>query len=361
MPADKGASAQYRTPVAENFPLDLVLPNFKKACSLRYGENPGQPAAFYRQPDARGATMAHFEVLQEGKGLGYINLADMNLGQRVVERLSWLYGSHRQQVCCIVKHEIPAGVALGGDVESAFGQAWECDPLSAFGGVHVFSGTVGASLAEKLLEKGRNAEVVYALDFSRDALSVFQRRKDLRVVRMGHVNPADDGGLEYKRVTGGMLVQQRFRSRINSSRDLTCVSEAQPTTDQYASAIFNWNVACFTRSNAVVIGSYFQTHGIGAGQQSRIDAAFMAVRKANGRDGSSKGLGSNGTFMASDAFMPESDVVELAAKHGVQGIVYPLGSKKDQEVIDAANKHGLVMLVTGRPELDPAYERCFSH
>ncbi|HLC54226.1 MAG TPA: hypothetical protein VJK07_01210 [Candidatus Nanoarchaeia archaeon] len=360
MTTDQGARRQYKTPVAEHFPDRLSFPEFEKALSLRYGENPGQPAAFYRQTDARGATMAHFDVLQEGKGLGYINLADMNVGQRVVERLVDIYGPHRR-MCCIIKHEIPAGVALGSDVDSAFEKAWECDPLSVFGGVHVFSGTVEASLAEKLLEKGRNAEVVYAPSFSPDALTIFQRRKDLRVIMRNDFSPAEDGGLDYKRVIGGMLVQQRFRSRINLPFDLECVSEVQPTPDQYAAAIFNWNVACFTRSNAVVIGSHFQTHGIGAGQQSRIDAAYMAVRKANGRDGASKGLGARGTFMASDAFMPEPDVVELAAEHGVCGIVYPLGSIKDQEVIDAANKHGLVMLVTGRPGLEPPYERCFSH
>jgi phosphoribosylaminoimidazolecarboxamide formyltransferase/IMP cyclohydrolase len=206
------------------------------------------------------------------------------------------------------------------------------------------------------VESPRNIEVVYAPEFAPDALEVLATRKVLRVVRMG--GPLEalsvDNGLEFKRVAGGLLVQKRFDSRIVSPESVDAVSARKPSPEEVAAAIFNWTVAAFTRSNAVVIGRADKTHGIGSGQRSRIDSAEDAIRLAR------RGYGPEGCVMASDAFMPFPDVVELAAKSGITAVIYPLGSIKDQEVIARANDLGLAMIVTRKAgEVD--CERCFLH
>jgi phosphoribosylaminoimidazolecarboxamide formyltransferase/IMP cyclohydrolase len=166
--------------------------------------------------------------------------------------------------------------------------------------------------------------------------------------------PAEDNGLEFKRVAGGLLVQKRFNSRIRSARDVDIVSLRQPSAEEVEAAVFNWTVACFTRSNAVVIGRSDKVHGIGSGQRSRIDAADCAVRFSR------RGYGPQGCVMASDAFMPFPDVVELAAENGITAIIYPLGSIRDREVIDRADALGLAMIITRAPgEADS--ERSFLH
>lgn len=348
---------QYRTKVKEEFPdaIQFGDKKFTKRQSMRYGENPGYPAAFYSEEGASGPNMATLEVLQEGiKGLGYINVGDMDLGQRLVRKLTEIYKD--RHICALVKHEMPSGAAMGETPEETFEKAWMCDPLSNFGSVDVFNYTVTKDLAELMVEKGRNIEVVYAPGFSAEALEVLASRKALRVVKMGAPLDAKavDNGLEFKRVAGGLLVQKRFDSRITSSDSVDVVSERQPTPDEIEAAVFNWNVACFTRSNAIVIGKSDKVHGIGSGQRSRVDAAEDAIRF------SKRGYGPRGCVMASDAFMPFPDVVELAARNEIGAIIYPLGSMRDQEVIDKANERNLVMLVTRKPG-EAESERCFLH
>ena len=354
---DKTTRKQYRTRVGEEFPETFLwgdLP-FKKKLSMRYGENPGYPAAFYQEPGATGPNMASLEVLQEGtKSLSYINVGDMDLGLRLAKKLSAIYP--HQHICVLVKHEMPSGVAMGEDAAEVFQKAWGSDRLSNFGSVDVFNHLIDKSLAEIIVEKGRNVEVVFAPDFDQDALEVLATRKPLRVVRLtSPINePSRDNGLEFKRVEGGLLIQKRFDSKIVSPQSLEVISEKVPAEKEMEAAVFCWTVACYTRSNAIVIGTADKIHGIGSGQRSRIDAAEDAIKF------SKRGYGSEGCVMASDAFMPFTDVVELAAKNGITTIIYPLGSIRDQEVLQKANDLGLAMVITKKPgETDS--ERCFLH
>jgi phosphoribosylaminoimidazolecarboxamide formyltransferase/IMP cyclohydrolase len=272
---------------------------------MRYGENPGYPAAFYSEKEASGPNMATMEILQEGtKGLSYINIGDMDLGQRLVKKLTDIY--ENRLICVLVKHEMPSGVAKGESPEEAFAKAWNCDSLSNFGSVDVFNYRITGQLAELIVEKGRNIEVVYAPDFTPEALEVLASRKPLRIVKMGTAleAKASDNGLDF--------------------------------------------------SNAIVIGMKDKVHGIGSGQRSRIDAAETAIRY------SKRGYGPEGCVMASDAFIPFTDVVELAARSGIKAIIYPLGSVRDQDVIDKANEHNMAMIITRKPGESDS-ERCFLH
>jgi len=322
---------------------------------MRYGENPGYPATFYQEKRASGPNMSTLEILKEGtKGLSYINVGDMDLGQRLVKKLSSIYKD--KKICALIKHEMPSGVALGEEPEEVYTKAWQCDPLSNFGSVDVFSYTVTEKLAEVIIEKGRVIEVVYAPDFTEKALEVLSTRKPLRIVKMGAslYEPSVDNNTEFKRVAGGLLVQKRFDSRIVSGDQLEVVSKRKATADEIEAAVLNWNVACFTRSNAVVIGRKDKVHGIGSGQRSRIDAAEDAIRL------SKRGYGSDQCVLASDAFMPFPDVVELAAKSGITAIVFPLGSINDKLVIEKADELGLSMIATKNPDQADS-ERCFLH
>ncbi|MGD2245383.1 MAG: hypothetical protein PVI11_02430 [Candidatus Aminicenantes bacterium] len=354
---EKTTRQQYRTKVEEKFPESLGLGEiqFKKKLSMRYGENPGYPAAFYQEEGATGPNMGTFRVLQEGtKGLSYINVGDMDLGQRLVRKLTSIYPD--RLICALIKHEMPSGVALGDDPAVTFDKAWQCDSLSNFGSVDVFNFKVGGELAERIVEKGRNVEVVYAPEFTPEALNILASRKPLRVIEMGaYCDVASfDQDLEFKRVVGGLLVQKRFDSRIISSSSVDVVSKRQPNQEELEAAVFTWNVACFTRSNAVVLGTKDKIHGIGSGQRSRIDAAEDAIRFSR------RGYGPDGCVMASDAFMPFTDVVELAADNGITAIIYPLGSVRDEEVIAKADKRNLAMIVTKKPDQADS-ERCFLH
>ncbi len=354
---ERTTRSQYQTKVSEEFPQTLVFGDsrFVKKLSMRYGENPGYPAAFYQEEGANGPNMATMEIIQEGtKGLSYINVADMDLGQRLARKLNIIFPG--KSIAVIIKHEMPSAVALGENSLEAFQKAWQADALSNFGSVDVFNTEISPELASLLVESARNIEVVYAPSYTPEALDILSSRKVLRVVRMGAPlsEAAVDNGLEFKRVAGGLLIQKRFDSRIVSPEFIDVVSIKKPTDTQLKAALLCWTVACFTRSNAIVIGTEDKIHGVGSGQRSRIDAAEDAIRL------SARGYGSEGCVMASDAYMPFPDVVELAVRSGITGIIYPLGSIRDQEVINRANELGLVMMVTRKPgEID--CERCFLH
>jgi AICAR transformylase/IMP cyclohydrolase PurH len=354
---ERTARTQYQTKVKEDLPevLGFGETRFVKKFPMRYGENPGYPAAFYQETGASGPNMGHLELLQEGtKGLSYINVADMDLGQRLAKKLTDVFPGRK--VCALIKHEMPSGVALGDDEVETFERAWRADALSNFGSVDVFNYGLTEPLARLLIESPRNIEVVYAPDFTARALEILAERKVLRVVRMGSPLEAAsaDNGLDIKRVAGGLLVQKRFDSKVVSPDSVDVVSARKPSPEEVRAAIFNWQVAAFTRSNAVVIGVADKTHGIGSGQRSRIDAAEDAIRLSR------RGYGPEGCVMASDAFMPFPDVVELAVKNGITAVIYPLGSIKDQDVIARADELGLAMIVTRKPgEVD--CERGFLH
>jgi phosphoribosylaminoimidazolecarboxamide formyltransferase/IMP cyclohydrolase len=354
---DKTTRKQYRTKIEEDFPNVLPWGDvlFQKKRSMRYGENPGYPAAFYQEKGASGPNMATLEVLAEGsKGLSYINIADMDLGLRLVKKLKNIFPS--RLICALIKHEMPSCVAMGDKSMEVFSKAWGCDPLSNFGSVDVFSYEVDKTLAEAIVEKGRNVEVVFAPGYTSAAISVLRSRKTLRIVKIGDSldKAAKDCGLEFKRLTGGLLVQKRFDSQIVSGDAVDIVSRKKPSQEEIEAAVFLWNVACFTRSNAIVIGKKDKIHGLGSGQRSRIDAAEDAIRL------SKRGYGAKGCVMASDAFMPFPDVVEVAAKSGITAIIYPLGSIRDQEVIKRADELGLAMIITKKPG-ETVSERCFLH
>ncbi len=360
MSADKPADPsrkQYFTKVKEDFPeiMDVAGQSFIKRFSMRYGENPGYPAAFYIEDKAAGPNMATMSVLQEGtKGLSYINVGDMDLGQRLARKLTAVFPGRKAAV--LIKHEMPSGVALGETPGETFEKAWNADVLSNFGSVDVFNFPVDAAVARFLVESPRNVEVVYAPGYDPDALEILAGRKPLRVVKMGAElsEPSEDNGLEFKRVAGGLLVQKRFDSKIVSPESVDVVSKRKPTPAEVRAALLCWTVSCFTRSNAVVIGTEDRIHGIGSGQRSRIDSAESAIKL------SLRGYGHQGCVLASDAFMPFPDVVELAARSGITAIIYPLGSVKDAEVIAKADEHGMAMIVTRKPgETD--CERCFLH
>lgn len=353
----KESRRQYSSRVKEEFPETISFgeARFTKRISMRYGENPGTPAAFYEEVGASGPTVAGFKVLQEGsKGLSYINVADMDLGQRLARKLTRL--APGRCVCVLIKHEMPSAAALGEDEVGTFEKAWNADPLSNFGSVDVFSRVVSGGLARLLVESPRNVEVVYAPGYTEEARGILAGRKTLRVVAMPAPleEPPADNGLEFKRVAGGLLLQRRRETQIDAPDMVDVVSRRKPSAEEVAAGLLAWNVACYTRSNAVVIARPDKVHGIGSGQRSRIDAADCAVRFSR------RGYGPEGCFMASDAFMPFPDVVELAAENGITGIIYPLGSVRDQEVIERADALGLAMIVTRRPgETD--CERCFLH
>ena len=354
---ERTSRTQYSTKVKEDFPQEMNLgeTRFVKKYAMRYGENPGYPAAFYQEAGASGPNMGHLEVLQEGsKGLSYINVGDMDIGQRLARKLTAIFPARR--ACVLIKHEMPSGVALGDDDVGTFEKAWKCDSLSNFGSVDVFNYEVTEPLARLLVESPRNIEVVYAPGYTPGALEALSGRKVLRVVRMGAPLDSEsvDNGLEVKRVAGGLLVQKRFDSRIVSPDDLDVVSARKPGGTEIRAAILAWTVGCFTRSNAVVIGTEDKVHGIGSGQRSRIDSAENAIRLSR------RGYGPEGCVLASDAFMPFPDVVELAAGNGITAVITPLGSIRDQEVIDRADALGLSMIVTRKAgEVD--CERCFLH
>lgn len=370
-PDDKVTSErkeQYRTFVPEDFPDNLEFRlgertiKFKKRLPLRYGENPGMAAAFFEEIGAAGPNMGHFNIVQQGKGLGYINMGDMDLGQRLTVRLKNTIFQLYESVV-IVKHEIPSSVALGGTSLDSFIKAWNSDPLCNFGGVAVFSSRVDEATARYIVDNKIYLEVLYAPEFTGIAREILAAKKDLRLVEMMSLKyPSVDIPLEYKRVAGGLLVQGRFESQIAiPDEDIDVVSKAQPFEHERRAAIFNWNVSCFTRSNSVVIGQEYKTHGVGSGQQSRIDSAYMAIYKANGGNGRTQFYGSKDCVLASDAYMPETDVVELAAKNGITAIIYPLGSIKDKDVIAKADDHNISMIITRKPGATEGGERCFLH
>ncbi|TDI49145.1 MAG: bifunctional phosphoribosylaminoimidazolecarboxamide formyltransferase/IMP cyclohydrolase [Acidobacteria bacterium] len=308
---------------------DKLSINWVKVQGLRYGENPHQKAAFYAEPAATGLALPAAKQLQ-GKELSFNNILDFDAALGVVAEFD-------RGACAIIKHGNPCGAAIGSDPRTAFDRALECDPLSAFGGVIAFNRGVDAHAAEAIAE--HFFEGVIAPCFDNEARERLARKKKLRLLETGDLAGARRGGLDLRRVSGGLLAQDWDRVDENV-RDARVVTKKTPSEKQWQALEFAWIVCKHVKSNAIVYTDAKRTIGIGAGQMSRVDAARLGVEKARSPI--------RGTVMASDAFFPFRDGIDAAAEAGVCAVIQPGGSIRDEEVIAAADEHGLVMVFTGR-------------
>ncbi|HEX8160770.1 MAG TPA: bifunctional phosphoribosylaminoimidazolecarboxamide formyltransferase/IMP cyclohydrolase [Pyrinomonadaceae bacterium] len=296
----------------------------QKTQSLRYGENPHQRAALYDTGARRGVGSAS---LLSGKEMSYNNFVDADAAWQLVCDFDTL-------ACAIIKHTNPAGVALGASAEDAYRRALATDPTSAFGGIVAFNREVDERAARAVVEIF--TEVVIAPDFDAAALEIFRAKKNLRVLRAGE--PRAAVGLEYRQITGGMLVQTRDTHRL-ARGDLKVVSKRAPSDAEIDSLLFAWAVCKHTKSNAIVYARDGQTIGVGAGQMSRVDSVRLGAARAQ--------LPVAGSVLASDAFFPFRDGLDEAAKHGITAVIQPGGSVRDAEVVAAADEYDLAMVFTG--------------
>ena len=307
----------------EEYPQYLNA-SYKKVSDLRYGENPHQSAAYYVSTVENGA-MKDFEQLG-GKELSFNNLRDMDLCWKVVNEFK------NEMACCAVKHSTPCGVAIGNTAVETYTKTFECDPVSIFGGIVAMNYKVDAATAEEL---GKTfLEIVMAVDFEEKALEILRQKKNLRIIKIK--NPVSDKQTWVK-IDGGLLVQDcdnRF------SEEIKTVTEKQPTEEQRKALLFAQRVVKYVKSNAIVVSNGTQALGIGGGQVNRIWATQQAVERA-------KEKFSGELVLASDAFFPFRDVVDFCAEKDIKAIIQPGGSIKDEESIEAANQHGIPMLLTG--------------
>ena len=310
------------------FPEHLAL-RFEKVQDVRYGENPHQAAAFYRDASPVPGGIASYTQVQ-GKELSYNNIADADAAWECVKTFD-------APACVIVKHANPCGAAVGTSAREAYELAYATDPISAFGGIVAFNRGLDAETAEAASRQF--AEVVIAPEFDPEARRIFAAKANVRLLSVSLARAAR--AYDFKRVAGGLLVQSPDERSVQSS-ELRVVSRAKPTSEQIADLLFAWRVAKYVKSNAIVFCARGRTLGIGAGQMSRIDSARIAVLKAQ-----NAGLSLAGSVVASDAFFPFRDGVDAVAQAGARAVIQPGGSMRDEEVIRAADEHGLVMVFTG--------------
>ena len=332
-----GAIANYLTSLGSDkqrgeFPAHLQLA-YDKVEDLRYGENPHQRAAFYREPDpVPGSIAAYLQV--QGKELSYNNIADSDAAWECVKAFE---ATADRVACVIVKHANPCGVALGTTAEDAYRKAFATDPTSAFGGIIALNCPVDAATAEAV--SSQFLEVLIAPEITAGARKLLAAKQNVRVLEV----PLGPGtaGFDFKRVGGGLLVQSIDSARI--SRDqLKVVTKRAPTAQEMDDLMFAWRVAKYVKSNAIVYCRNGQTVGVGAGQMSRVDSARIAALKAE-----NAGLSVSGTVVASDAFFPFRDGLDVLATAGATAVIQPGGSVRDAEVIAAADEHGIAMVFTG--------------
>jgi phosphoribosylaminoimidazolecarboxamide formyltransferase / IMP cyclohydrolase len=301
--------------------------------ALRYGENPDQAAAFYADRSPPAGSLPQLQQLH-GKELSFNNLLDVDAAVTAIS--AWAHDG--QPACVIVKHTTPCGVAVADSAEDAWERALAGDPVSAFGGIVAFNTGVDARTAERLA--GTFLEIIIAPGFEEDALQLLQKKKNLRLITLPVQSAA--GGLDFKRVHGGFLVQDRMSMEFDEA-DWRIVSRRQPTDGERNDMRFAWRVCASVKSNAIVIARSGRTLGIGAGQMSRVDSSRIAVMKAQDQNADTIGAA-----LASDAFFPFRDGIDAAAEAGVRSIIQPGGSVRDDEVIAAADEHGIAMIFTGR-------------
>jgi phosphoribosylaminoimidazolecarboxamide formyltransferase/IMP cyclohydrolase len=308
---------------------DSIALHLDKVQDLRYGENPHQTAAFYRESVASAASIARATQLQ-GKELSFNNILDFDAALNCAS-------SFAGGACAIIKHGNPCGVAAGDSPGSSFRAALECDPLSAFGGVIAFNRPVDEDAAGAIAEAFY--EGVVAPGFSNEARARLRKNKNLRLLEIGEVDGLHRPGKDLRRVSGGLLVQD-WDDAVDTVRDCKVVTERSPDEDEWRALQFAWVVAMHVKSNAIVYAAADRTLGIGAGQMSRVDSSKLGAMKARSS--------LEGTAMASDAFFPFRDGIDAAAEVGVRAVVQPGGSIRDEEVVAAANEHGMAMVFTGR-------------
>ncbi len=333
-----GAIANYlgtvnRDGADDHFPRSFNS-QYLKVQEMRYGENPHQQAAFYTELFPEVGTVATAQQLQ-GKALSYNNIADTDAALECVKQ----FGSD-EQVCVIVKHANPCGVALGADQLRAYERAYATDPESAFGGIIAFNQELDGATAEAIIER-QFVEVIIAPFVSDEAQAVIATKQGIRLLVTGHWAIAPVNSLDFKRVNGGLLVQDRDLGMVVPEA-LKVVSKRRPTEQEMDDLLFAWRVAKFVKSNAIVYSNNSQTIGVGAGQMSRITSARIAAIKAV-----HAGLEVKGSVMASDAFFPFRDGIDSAAEVGVTAVIQPGGSMRDKEVIAAADEAGMAMVFTG--------------
>jgi len=314
------------------FPETLNL-QFEHHQSLRYGENPHQDAAFYREKTPASGTIAAAKQLQ-GKALSYNNIADADAALECVKSFK------DQPTCVIVKHANPCGVAQAGDNLTAYNLAYQTDPTSAFGGIIAFNRELDEQAAVEIINR-QFVEVIIAPVISAAAQAVLSAKQNIRVLECGAWRDNEAATLDFKRVAGGLLVQDKDHGEITAA-DLTVVSKRAPTEQELADLLFAWKVAKFVKSNAIVYCKNGRTIGVGAGQMSRVYSAKIAGIKA-----ADEGLDVPGSAMASDAFFPFRDGIDAAAEAGITAIIHPGGSMRDSEVIAAADEHDIAMVFTG--------------
>ena len=313
-----------------DFPRTLSL-QFKQAQTMRYGENPHQKAAFFVEHRIEEASVATARQLQ-GKELSYNNIGDTDAALECVKSFD------EGPACVIVKHANPCGVAYGANLLEAYDRAYSTDPESAFGGIIAFNGELDGDTAQAIVDR-QFVEVIIAPTVSQAAIEVVASKKNVRLLVCGEWTSEAIHRTEYKRVNGGLLVQD---ADLQLTKVIQVVSRRQPTEQEMKDLLFTWRVAKFVKSNAIVYGRDGMTIGVGAGQMSRVNSARIAGIKAE-----QAGLEVPGSVMASDAFFPFRDGIDNAAAAGIAAVIQPGGSMRDEEVIAAANEHGMAMVFTG--------------
>jgi phosphoribosylaminoimidazolecarboxamide formyltransferase/IMP cyclohydrolase len=317
-------------PSSGEFP-DLLALQYRKRLDLRYGENPHQQAAFYVAADVQGASLGSASQLQ-GKELSFNNLADADTAFECVRQFA-------APACVIVKHANPCGVAVGASPGEAYDHAYRTDPTSAFGGIIAFNRPLDGETARTILER-QFVEVIIAPAIDAEAREACARKENVRLLVTGGLAPSNSR-FEIRSVNGGLLLQTRDEGMV-ASTELTVVTRREPTPAELDDLLFAWQVCKFVKSNAIVYAKGGMTVGIGAGQMSRVVSSRIAAMKA--RD---EGLDPTGSVMASDAFFPFRDGLDAAVEHGIAAVIQPGGSRRDAEVIAAADEHGIAMVFTG--------------
>lgn len=308
------------------FLQDLTL-SFKKVQDCRYGENPHQRGAFYR--DAKNLTGLSCMKQLWGKELSFNNILDLNAAVNIVKEFSL-------PAVVFLKHNNPCGVSENNDLVKAYRDAWNCDKLSAFGGIVSINRKVDLPIA-KLISKSGFLECVICPGFSPDSLSLLKQKKNIRLLELPSFAKKDKG-LDFKKIDGGILIQDEDTASINES-GLKVVTKRKPSKNEMASLLFAWKVAKHVKSNAIVLVRGAKTVGIGAGQMSRVDSVYISTKKA--------GKLAIGSVLASDAFFPKEDAIKLAAKYKIKAIIQPGGSIADEAIIKMADKYAIAMVFTG--------------
>ncbi|MFC1741809.1 hypothetical protein ACFL3V_04710 [Nanoarchaeota archaeon] len=358
----KSNKSNYLKPNTGDYPEEMPFGGrtLEKVMDLRYGENPHQNAAFYRDPDSEGASIGHAEMAYQGKKImSAINVIDANDAFLIMSDLMDLHGGE-VAIAVPVKHGTPSGVGLSydGDLVEAFRRSEEPDPLSIFGCTMAVNRSVDMPFAEAVSHL--LLECIVAPGYEPDAKEfITSKKKNIRLMATGDLERRASMDMEIIPVTGGLVVQQPFYTRIATDENLEVVTDRAPTPEEYKALHAMWRICARVKSNSVILGDQYQTFGIGTGQMSRVASSRIAIYNANevfGGGGKDKARGSVG---ASDAFFPFPDGPELLAEAGMRAIVYPLGSQKDAETIEVWNRYEIAGVCTrpipGTPEIERGF------